>query len=159
MNSLDLPSITAAGRPIVIDPTDKARPYLDDRRDGCVSRWLARRLAKSASAGLWYASPLILVLLVGFVAPLFSVIEQLESILQSRNATAVLADAPRPANSQAEDAARWHEVLQHVGGCVAPVVGYGLHVSTLRPLPGANTLHGSVAEHFTKAIDAIRNHV
>jgi hypothetical protein len=96
---------------------------------------------------------------VGFVAPLFGVIEQLESILQSRNATAVLADAPRPANSQAEDAARWHEVLQHVGGCVAPVVGYGFHVSTLRPLPGANTLHGSVAEHFTKAIDAIRNHV
>ena len=27
MNSLDLPSITAAGRPIIIDPTDKARPY------------------------------------------------------------------------------------------------------------------------------------
>ena len=74
MNSLDLPSITAAGRPIVIDPTDAARPYLDDRRDGCVSRWLAHRLAKSASPGLWYASPLILVLLVGFVAPLFCVV-------------------------------------------------------------------------------------
>lgn len=74
MNTLDLPSITAAGRPIVIDPTDAARPYLDDRRDGCVSRWLAHRLAKSASAGLWYASPLILVLLVGFVAPLFCVV-------------------------------------------------------------------------------------
>ena len=74
MNSLDLPSITAAGRPIVIDPTDAARPYLDDHRDGCVSRWLARRLAKSASPGLWYASPLILVLLVGFVAPLFCVV-------------------------------------------------------------------------------------
>jgi len=74
MNTLDLPSITAAGRPIVIDPTDAARPYLDDRRDGCVSRWLAHRLAKSASPGLWYASPLILVLLVGFVAPLFCVV-------------------------------------------------------------------------------------
>ena len=74
MNSLDLPSITATGRPIVIDPTDAARPYLDDRRDGCVSRWLAHRLAKSASPGLWYASPLILVLLVGFVAPLFCVV-------------------------------------------------------------------------------------
>lgn len=74
MSALDLPSITAAGRPIVIDPTDAARPYLDDRRDGCVSRWLAHRLAKSASPGLWYASPLILVLLVGFVAPLFCVV-------------------------------------------------------------------------------------
>ena len=74
MNTLDLPSITATGRPIVIDPTDAARPYLDDRRDGCVSRWLAHRLAKSASPGLWYASPLILVLLVGFVAPLFCVV-------------------------------------------------------------------------------------
>ena len=74
MNALDLPSITAAGRPIVIDPTDAARPYLDDRRDGCVARWLARRLAKSGSPGLWYASPLILVLLVGFVAPLFCVV-------------------------------------------------------------------------------------
>jgi spermidine/putrescine transport system permease protein len=74
MNSLDLPSITAAGRPIVIDPTDKARPYLDDRRDACVAHWLARRLAKTGSPGLWYASPLILVLLVGFVAPLFCVV-------------------------------------------------------------------------------------
>ncbi len=74
MNSLDLPSITATGRPIVIDPTDSARPYLDDRRDACVAHWLARRLAKTGSAGLWYASPLILVLLVGFVAPLFCVV-------------------------------------------------------------------------------------
>lgn len=65
-----------------------------------------------------------------------------------------LAAAPVQAQEDARDAARWRQVLRHVGGqrhtgCQT----FGL--VTLKPVSG-NIMQGSVAEHFTKAIDAAR---
>ena len=67
-----------------------------------------------------------------------------------------LLDAAAPAQAQedARDAARWRQVLLHVGGqrntgCQT----FGL--ATLKPVSG-NIMQGSVLEHFVKAIDAAR---
>jgi hypothetical protein len=61
---------------------------------------------------------------------------------------------PAQAQEDAHDAARWRQVLRHVGGQRHPVCQtFGL--VTLKPVSG-NIMQGSVAEHFTKAIDAAR---
>lgn len=67
---------------------------------------------------------------------------------------------PAAQGVDAQDAARWREVIQHVGA--APHFG-GQHF-TLNTLQApdtslgfkANLMSGSVAQHFTKAIDAAR---
>lgn len=68
--------------------------------------------------------------------------------------TPIIGAAPSPSaeeDQDAKDAARWRETLKHVGGASDP------QRFVFRWLPivaGADILRGSVAEHFTNAIDA-----
>ena len=69
-----------------------------------------------------------------------------------------LAAAPQPAASVtdvAKDAARWQQMLRHVGADRSPAMGCqyfvfrGIHAE-----PGVDLMRGSVAGHFTDVIDA-----
>lgn len=82
-----------------------------------------------------------------------------EQRMQERNRRALwdMVHGPIEAKEDARDAERWREVLRHVCGSRNPV--YGASYFTLAhvvPVKGANILQGSVAEHFTQAIDAAR---
>lgn len=48
---------------------------------------------------------------------------------------------------------RWQIVHDHVSG--EYIAGRACFVVQIPPLPGANIMRGSVAEHFTKAVDAL----
>ena len=53
------------------------------------------------------------------------------------------------------DAARWNEAVRQVGGA-RNVGAHDMFVFRyLKPLDGADLMRGSVAEHFTRAIDAL----
>ena len=67
------------------------------------------------------------------------------------------ACAPQSAQSQQDalDASRWRALVQHVGGVRYESLGIqAFQIRGLLPAPGVNILQGSVAEHFTKTIDA-----
>jgi hypothetical protein len=54
----------------------------------------------------------------------------------------------------AEDAARWRQTLMYVGGeRMRPHRYPDIFILTVQPVEGANIMKGSVAQHFTKAID------
>lgn len=59
---------------VEVDPADRAYGYVHSRLEGALARWLGRGLARVGSLGFWYALPLIVVLAVGFVAPLVCVV-------------------------------------------------------------------------------------
>ena len=72
-----------------------------------------------------------------------------------RAVRAVLAAARAPAESVLEDAARWNEVLMHVGAA-DHLGGQHFTLNTLRIRDQLFLLRGSVAQHFTACIDDSR---
>lgn len=77
---------------------------------------------------------------------LIDVLSQVEAEVRKRG-------RPLLASSDAEDAERWRTALRHVG---ATRLAWHLHF-TFALQPPLNVMQGSVAEHFTKCIDAARN--
>lgn len=63
--------------------------------------------------------------------------------------------ARAPADSVLEDAARWRETLMHIGAA-NHLGGQHFTLNTLRIADQMFLLRGSVAQHFTKCIDAAR---
>lgn len=63
--------------------------------------------------------------------------------------------SPQPTD-EATDAARWREVVRHVGGARGAYGEDCFALRTLKPVSDTTIFRGSVAEHFTKAIDAAR---
>jgi len=63
------------------------------------------------------------------------------------------AEGEAHADNVREDAARWHEVLNHVGA--DNLLGGAQYVLRGIQAP-VNVMQGSVAQHFTKSIDAAR---
>lgn len=59
---------------VIVDRTDPAYRYIYDDRILALRARFGTWLARLASPGFWYATPLIAVLLVGFVAPLLCVV-------------------------------------------------------------------------------------
>jgi hypothetical protein len=64
---------------------------------------------------------------------------------------ATIAAGQEAANEK--DAARWRKVLMHVGGCYCSE-GVRFTLRGLPPIKDANIMKGSVAQHFTEAVDA-----
>lgn len=63
------------------------------------------------------------------------------------------AEGEAHADNVLEDSARWHEVLNHVGA--DNLLGGAQYVLRGIQAP-VNVMQGSVAQHFTKSIDAVR---
>lgn len=63
--------------------------------------------------------------------------------------------SPIAANSEDEkDAQRWRETLLHIGGTHTDTGAQRFTLRYLSPVEGADIMRGSVAGHFTEAIDA-----
>lgn len=73
-----------------------------------------------------------------------------------RNVAIMVADAMRLGSEQAvdvaRDAARWREALMHVGGAYCSE-GARFTLRYLPAVPESDIMKGSIAEHFTAAID------
>lgn len=65
--------------------------------------------------------------------------------------------SPSPAEEQDRiDAQRWRTATQFVGAMTAGGWRQIFHLQSLKPIDGANLFRGSVAQHFTEAVDAAR---
>lgn len=56
--------------------------------------------------------------------------------------------------ADAEDARRWRETLRHIGGTHTDTGAQRFTLRYLSPVEGSDIMRGSVAGHFTSAIDA-----
>jgi len=76
-----------------------------------------------------------------------------KQIIAAAVAEASEAGIPASVQQDRQDAERWREALMNVGG-IEWMAGQRFVFRYLEPIHGANIMFGSVAEHFTQAIDA-----
>jgi hypothetical protein len=77
----------------------------------------------------------------------------LDKLVWNVEQACIAAHASNAGEDTERDAARWRETLKHVGGTYV-ADGARFTLRYMHPLDKADIMRGSVAEHFTKAIDA-----